>query len=228
MDKETVYRHPSYGLIQFSHRQGSPRLFASSLDRHYNYVTVSIKTATLRRSDTGDRYDGPMHGDIVEVDLSAAQFAELLTTANMGCGTPCTIRRREGEQVPSPPDIDSQAENIRTEFEARAKEFAREILADSQAIKKMLKEKASLNKGDREQISRFLGRVAQELEQNMPFLVEMYQEATEKVVTSAKAEVEAFYVGAVRQAGLAAIAAGQVNVDPPQLPATTTSSEPKE
>lgn len=222
MEDEKRYKHPSYGMVQLSHRQGNPKLFGSALDHHYNYVTLLVKTCELMRSDTGDRYYGPMHGDVVEVDLSAAQFAELLTTANIGLGVPCTIRRREGERVESPPDIDSQPENIRTEFKARAKEFSKKVLAEAAAARDLLKNKATISKGDRERLAGILDQVAQELEMNMPFLVDMYQEATEKVTVGAKAEVEAFMVSAVRQAGLAALAAGQIQIEPPQLPVTTT------
>jgi chorismate mutase len=166
-----------------------------------------------------------MRGDIVEVDLSAAQFAELLTTMNVGLGVPCTIRHVGNRQMKSPPDIDSQPENIRTEFKENAKKLAQKILSRATEAKQLLKEKASLNKSDRERISNILTEVARELEENMPFMVEMYQEATEKIETAAKAEVEAFMVGAVRQAGLAALAAGQVDLAPPQLPAVTTPGD---
>lgn len=221
MDKDTEYTHPSYGMISISHRSGSPKLFHSALDHHYNYVTIAIKTARLFRSDTGDRLYGPMHGDIAEVDLSAAQFAELLTTANIGLGVACTLRNVGNKRIEPPPNIDSQPENLRTEFKARASEFSKRILAETAEVKELLKNKATISKGDREKIASVLGQVAQELEQNMPFLVEMYQEATEKVTGAAKAEVEGFLVGAIRQAGLAALAAGKVEIVPPQLPERT-------
>lgn len=221
MDNKKSYTHPSYGLVSFSHRQGNPKLFHSALENHYNYVTLSIKTGTLIRTDTGDRLYGPMHGDLVEVNLSASQFAELLTTMNIGVGVACTISSFHGKSVPPPPDIDSQPENLRTEFKERAREFTSKVMKETEEIGELLKDKASLSKADRTKILGLLRRVAQELGQNMPFLVEMYQEATEKVVDAAKAEIEGFMVNAVRQAGLAALAAGKVDITPPQLPSKT-------
>ncbi len=218
MDDDKVFEHESYGLVQFSHRSGNPKLFHSALENHYNYVTLLVKTAKLRRSDTGDRVDGPMHGNILEVDLSAAQFAELLTTMNIGSGIACTIRRREGKQVEPPPDIDTQTENLRSEFKVRAKEFTKKILSRASGVTSLLKTKDKLSKADRESISGVISSIAQELSENIPFFVDMYQEATEKITTAAKAEVEAFMVGAVHQAGLAALAAGKVEVAPPRLP----------
>ncbi len=53
----------------------------------------------------------------------------------------------------------------------------------------------------------------------MPFFLEMYEEATDKVTVAAKTEVEAFVVGAIHNAGMAALAAGQVSLTLPQLPA---------
>ncbi len=221
MEDEKEFKHPSYAMASFSHRQGSPKLFHSALEHHYNYVTLSIKTATLLRGDTGDRLYGPIHGDLIEVDFSSAQFAELLTTMNIGMGVACTLHSYNNKAIPRPPDIDSQTENLRAEFKDRAREFTKEILKETESVETLLN-KPTLNKADRAKILCVLQRVSQELGQNMPFFVEMYQEATEKVATAAKAEIEGFMVGAVRQAGLAALAAGQVQVTPPpQLPVKT-------
>ncbi len=218
MREEKVFEHESYGMVQFSHRQGNPKLFGSALEYHNNYVSLIVKTAKLRRSDTGDTIDGPTHGNIVEVSLSAAQFAELLTTMNIGLGVPCTIRAREGKMVSPPPDIDTQTENLRNEFRNRTRSFAKEILADTGQVKELLK-KDKLSKADRATIAGILDRVARELGENAPFFLEMYEEATEKVTTAAKTEMEAFAVGAIQNAGLRALAAGEVNLTPPQLPA---------
>lgn len=222
IDEEKEFTHESYGMVSFSHRSGNPKLFHSALEHHYNYVTLSVKTCRLIRSDTGDRLYGPTHGDIVEVDLSASQFAELLTTMNVSQGAACTIRRRGTKGMEPPPNIDSTTENMRSEFKARAVSFARGILGKAEVVGELLK-KPTINKADRKTIGDVIWRVAQELEANMPFFVEMYQEATGKMVNAAKAEIEGFMVAAVRQAGLAALAAGKVNVVPPSLP---TRSEP--
>jgi hypothetical protein len=221
MSRETnVFEHPSYGMVQFSHRQGNPKLFGSALEYHNNYVSLIVKTAKLRREDTGDYVDGPMHGDIVEVNLSAAQFAELLTTMNVGLGVPCTIRSREGKMVPPPPDVETQTENLRNEFRKRTRDFARKILSDTGEVKEILK-KDKLSKADRSAVAGILDRVAQELSDSAPFFLEMYEEATEKITTSAKAEMEAWAVVAIRNAGMKALAAGQVDLAPPQLESTS-------
>jgi len=211
------YKHESYGMVSFSHRSGNPKLFHSALENHYNYITLSVKTCTLLRGEDGDRLFGPMHGDIVEVDLSASQFAELLTTMNVGMGAACTIRSIGNKTLERPPDIDSTPENMRIEFKARAKSFSKKILERANGVAELLK-KPTLNKADRASIGDIIRTVAQELEKNIPFFVEMYQEATGKVVDAAKAEIEGFMVSAVRQAGLAALAAGKVQITPPALP----------
>jgi hypothetical protein len=221
MKKEKHYKHPSYGMVSFSHRSGNPKLFHSALENHSNYITLAIKTCTLVRSDTGDRLYGPVRGDLIEVDLSASQFTELLTTMNIGLGVACTINTFNNKAVPPPPDIDSQSESLKTEFRERVKDFADDILKDTKEVGDLLN-KPSLNKADRSKILGILTRVSQELKQNIPFFLEVYEEATDKVVDAAKAEIEGFMVSAVRQAGLAALAAGKVDITPPQLPAIKT------
>lgn len=222
---ETEFEHESYGMVSFSHRQGSSHLFHSALENHQHYITLSVKTCKLIRSDTGDRLYAPFDGDIVEVDLSASQFAELLTTMN-GMGTACTIRRRNRKPVAPPPAIDSQPENLRKEFKMRAKSFLEGLASKSKAIEEVLK-KPTINKADRSVISGVISGVVQEVSSNFPFFVEMYREATEKIMDAAKAEIEGFMVSAIRQAGLAALAAGKVEITPPQLPSVPASGEEK-
>lgn len=223
MGNDKTFKHESYGLVAFSHRSGNPKLFHSALENHSNYITLQIKTCSLVRSEEGDRLQGPMNGDLLEVDLSASQFAELLTTMNIGVGTACTIRRLNNKQVEPPPDIDSQPENMRVEVKAKAKSFAEKILARAGEVRELLK-KPALNKSDRASILNVIDTVAMELKENMPFMVTLYQEATEKIINSAKAEIEGFMVSAIRQAGLQALAAGKVQVEPPQLPAITVKT----
>ena len=54
-----------------------------------------------------------------------------------------------------------------------------------------------------------------QLGSNIPFVVKQFQEATTRITTAAKAEVDAFVTGVVRAAGLQSIAEGRL---PPLLP----------
>ena len=176
MSKDETLDHPSYGLVQFSHVTGHRRLFGSSLDTHERTVCLSIKHASLIRNDSGDRYSGLIDGDMVEVHMSAAQFAELLTTMNIGSGVPCTITRVNRQTVAPPPEVDHQTKSVQNKFADRMQDLASKILADSAEVQTLL-EKKSLNVADRNRLQGVFKKLSMELNSNAPFFLEMFEEA---------------------------------------------------
>ena len=209
-DDEFEREHPSYGLIRISRVTGGPgatRLFGSPLASHYGTIRLSIGGAKWTHGLHHDHYYGGMSGEHVEVEMSAAQFADMITSLNVGSGTPCTIRYLAGVQIPSPPDHPTEAEHIRDGFEGsldRYKAKAREYREKIETLTSKLPAKA------KEQIRVALDVIEDQLGANVPFVVKQFQEATTKIATAAKAEVEAFVSHAVRVAGLDAIAEGRL------------------
>lgn len=208
-DKTQTFKHPSYGLISFSRRQGSPKLFGSALDTHYHYVTLSIGYCTLHRDEQGDRYYGSMRGEIVEVNLSAAQFAELITTMNMGMGTPCTLAYINKERIESPPDMPTEAQSVRDGFDDSLRGFVRKLSEKAAEVRACLQKK-SLSQGDRQRISGLIDEAVLELSSNAPFIIDMFREATERIMTAAKTEADAWLTSVIQRAGLKAIQSGAV------------------
>lgn len=82
--------HASWGMVGLYHTQGGERqLFGSDVSNH-NTVILKVKHAKKERSLGRD---WTMGTDLIcEVELSALQFAELLTNMNVGDGVPCTVR----------------------------------------------------------------------------------------------------------------------------------------
>lgn len=83
-------KHKSWGMVGLARTYGAEReLFGSDVTNH-NTIKLTIKHAQKHR-ELGR--DWTMGDDILcEVELSALQFAELLTNMNVGDGVPCTIR----------------------------------------------------------------------------------------------------------------------------------------
>jgi len=211
-------RHESYALVQFVRCSGNPKLYGSALDYHNDYIKLAIKRSVWRRSDTGDRFDGPTDGDLIEVGMSMSQYAELLTSNNIGLGVPCTIQRLNRKGVEPPPsDIPSEGDNIKAEFKERIKGMADSLVKKQKAFAEIMAKK-NLTKADREAAAKTLDQAVQELTSNAPFFLEMFQEATEKVVHTAKAEVAAFMAVASQDRGVALPSGGGA----PQLPLGAT------
>lgn len=198
------FNHPSYGMASFhrSHNGSGARLFGSSITDHHNTVRLTIGAGTLIHELNHDRYYGSLTGEHIEVEFSAAQFAELLTRMNEGSGVPCTIRTREGKRVDDPPDIETETERIKNGFSDtlkgyydRAHKYRREV----DEATKGLSEKA------RTKIRVALDVMEQTFKDNIPFVMTMFDEASSRVASAAKHEIDAFATHVLGVMGLDAI-----------------------
>jgi hypothetical protein len=127
MNDDEKFTHPSYGHAAFTRVTGGiGRLYGSAITDHGSCVELKISTSELVR-DRGLSYEHYYARDrIITVMFSEAQFATLITTMNVSEGAPCTINRREGKAVESPPNVPLETEKIRNEL-AREMKSARRL-----------------------------------------------------------------------------------------------------
>jgi hypothetical protein len=204
-DDRTEERHPAYGLVSFSRVSGgSGKLFGSSVD-NLNFIRLRVCRAVRYHDLSHDWYSSAGGRDLIEVDLSAAQFATLLTTMNVGEGTPCTIRYLDGKKVDDLPPEKMEAHRIQDGFKEQMQEMTKELDAQRTQLNAIL-DKKNVNMGDREQIRSAVDRIFMEIKQNIPFVLEQFNESAEKIVTQAKTEVDAFVTTMVHRTGLEALA----------------------
>lgn len=209
-DDEFEREHPSYGLVRIARVTGGPgaqRLFGSPLAHHYGTIRLTIGKARWIRSLHHDRYHGNLRGEHIEIEMSAAQFADMITSLNVGEGTPCTIRHLAGTPIESPPDHATEAEHIRENFEGSLNKYK----AKAREYRKKIEElTAKLSDKAKREIRIALDVIEDQLSANVPFVVKQFQEATTRITSVAKAEVDACVTGMVRAAGLKAIAGGKL------------------
>lgn len=199
MDEEIIEKHESYGVLGFYRTSSTTsNLFGSSI-KHQNTIRMRLKTASKRRRLNDTRYYGDK--DIVEVEMSYNQFAEIITSMNVGDGVPVTIKRLNGQRMEECPD-----ENIREVFE---KEFAQKMKELGSRMNKLVEEsekilsdKNPLKKNDKELILSELRMLKQELSSNVPFVASQFNEQMDKTVAEAKGEVEAFVMNKVHSLGI--------------------------
>lgn len=201
-DKEES--HPSYVVARFSRVTGNPGpLFGSSLAQHPSFVELEVVRATCQHHLGRDWIHS--HGQpLITVKFSATQFAELLTTMNVGSGVPGTMSRFDGLDVPRPSFVDREIVKVRNGFREKMARLAADVKRDRQEIQDIIAKKA-LTQADREIISRKLEKIDREIGANAPFMLESFEESAAKVVTAAKAEVDAFVMQAVVKAGMDAL-----------------------
>lgn len=192
--------HESYGMLGF-HRVtacGAQPLFGSSI-KHRDTIMLTLKEGYMNRSLNEDWYFG---GDaLFEVEMSATQFADLITSLNQGDGVPVTIRyKRVGElhECEKPPFIDRGSLH-REEF----KEHLDKVYGTSKRLINVLEEKfatkKSFTKADKEEILNICRSIKQNIGCNLDFQVGQFDAQMEKTTTEAKGEIEAFFQNKINQ-----------------------------
>lgn len=221
-DGETE-KHPAFGLVGFSRIQGNPgKLFGSNLENHGSYIVLRIHRAKLYHDLSRDWAMADIRSPIVEVNLSAAQFAELLTTMNIGEGVPCTLHRVMGEQQEEiPQDRKSEPELIADVFEQDCQDFVGKLRKAMDNARALLDSKETLKRKDRDRLVGMLEWIVREVAADQPFRLKQYQCAMEKTTTQAKAELEGFVTTAAINLGVERLREMGANNSPAFLPDRT-------
>jgi len=192
LDSYGAETHPGFGMIKANRvsSSGGVSLFDSEI-KHQHFVSITLSGATRKRELNRDWiYE---RDQIIEVWLSEAQWAQLVSSMNAG-GTPMTIHRdATGALVPEIP------------FEPRLG-LSRQEVHDTVAkllddIKKKLAHVEE--KPSKANITALHHAVANAVA-NADYAVKTMDEHTEKSVAKARADIEAIVANAVlRGANLA-------------------------
>lgn len=214
-DRDRDEAHPSYGMVGLSRTMNGTRgtrLFGSALDNHQGTMRLTVKRGVRRRENGHDWYFAREY--LIDIEMSAAQFVEFITNPNVGDGVPCTIRyaRDEGtggklERMDDVPDAPTEIDHIRSSFASSLTDMIGTMKARRAEIDKIT---AGLSARARESLRVGLDVITQQLASNVPYILTQLEEASGKVVTAAKHEVEAFVATVLRSAGMEAIAEGRM------------------
>lgn len=216
---EPSEEHESYGVLEISRVTCTPPnpLFGSSI-KHGNLIVMQIKKADRRREFQKDFIMGK--DTLVEIQMSASQFADAITSLNIGQGTPVTINFVKGDKWDEtkrrfrepPPETDFKAQ-AQGELNDEMKVIGERILELAKDAKEILKRKGSTIKVDeKEKLFNDLMFIVQEIQNNIPFAHHCFTEAVERTVTEARAELDAAYQTARERLGDKALQAHKMDV----------------
>ena len=189
MEKIKTKNHPSYGMLSFSKVHGSNiPLFGSSI-LHNDIIRLTLREGEVDRNLNRDWYHGRRR--LFEVEMSYSQFAELISSMNQGDGIPVTLKEVMGERRENCPFENKRMEFV-NEFTEKVKEV--QVVCDNliNDTKKLFDTKKPLNKTEKEQILGTLEKIKREVNSNIPFIADSFNEQMDKTVMEAKGEVEAF------------------------------------
>lgn len=202
-DRGTHYEHPAFGQIRASRVSGDTTLYGSDFV-HHNFVSISISRSNLERRLSHDWHFAK--NEMIEVNLSEAQWATFVSSMNVGSGVPCTINHLDGKGVPGislPPRPTTQFKDEIHEAVSRGLREIDSVIAEIGGI--------TMPKGRRDGIVNKLRMAAQHLRSNLPFVAKSFDEHMERIVEKAKIEVNAYLTHAVHDAGLTALSNGKNN-----------------
>lgn len=191
--------HPSFGLVSISRVSGGRRLFESPFE-HQHFITLSISHADRSREDLHYNHIMPC-GEIVEIAMSEVQFAQMVTSLNMGVGTPCTIAHLEGEIIAEP-----GKDQTKEHFAHEAREHFTDLAGMAAELEKLTNMSPKEVKAEHRERMRFLAlKIHQSVTSSMDFFHEQFQKTMDKVVVAAKNEIQAHLANIVQKTGLAAL-----------------------
>ena len=190
MNNNTKETYPSYGMLQFSRTSGgSTNLFGSSI-KHQDTIRMRLYEGSVERMLNSDFYMGT--NTIAEVEMSYSQFAEAITSMNMGSGVPVTIRYLKGIGTIEPCPFTDKREQFENEFKSNLDKANSETQELISSIEALLKDKKPLNKADKEEMLSKLMRISRNIGENNDFLYRQFNEQMDKTTLEAKGEIEAF------------------------------------
>ena len=193
-------KHDSWGMVGIYRQHHNGRELFGSDVTNYNTICLKIKTAQCCR-DLGRDW---VMGDetLIEITLSANQFADLLTNANMGDGVPCTIEYVSGKGM-----IEYKPQKPKLEIiEEERDEIAEKTVSDLETSITMIKElianrKLSKSAGE-ELLSKVSSAYSSLVGGSKEFFKKQAKQEISDMVTEAKRQVQSYVDNKIYSTGL--------------------------
>lgn len=206
-DIDSRETHPAYGMAVFSRAsvggvRGKNRLFGSSIDS-MNIISLTICGAEIYHRLGSDHFMGTK--EIIRVDMTEHQFAQLLTTMNQGDGVPVTIAHVNGKRTPPLPDTKVEAAKIIDKFREDIAKWKKQLSTTTAEVDAIIAKKGALNVEEKKRLTELTSSLVHQIENHSTFLLDQFDESVAGVIGQAKAEVEGFINSAVQRTGLEAL-----------------------
>lgn len=185
---EATESEPYMVTVRASHTSGDAALFDSE-HRHQGFVSLRIHSAERKRGLSRDWIHA--RKEIIEVKMSHAQWAAMISTPNSGSGTPATLSHIFHQPVQQP-EPDRRTDKYGPELLDRLHRAVERI--DTLSEGKLTK----AQKAD-------LAMVRQEIVSNIPFVAAQFDEHMEERVQKARSDIEAHMQASIQRVGLAAL-----------------------
>jgi len=199
MSTYDIKKHPAFGQVRINKVYNTPlRLYGSAhpgkADRCFYLIRITKSEKIL--SDVDARYSE--RGVIAEVALTPAQLTHAILSTEEASGVPCTILFTESEGRIRPigeEDEPLALDSIRYMFKAKMDGLKQLAKSSQKAADELLSKGSRVTATDRKELHRSIQAISTELKSNINFILESFQIATEKMISEAKAEIDAYRQG---------------------------------
>lgn len=205
----SVYRsHPSFGSVVLHRVSSSGSYLAGSAVKHRGFVCLSVSEAQFVEHGYGHE-SVYSKKQIIQVAMTEAQFAELISRWNVGDGTPCTIMRRPDPSAPmvgvEEPPRDQTARERFDGVIADAVSGVSTLIGDTvKEIEAIVGDR--LPKKQKEKLDMALRVLRENAPADLKYVTTGLNEVAEKITARAKTEMEAAGRALVEKLGLGAVA----------------------
>lgn len=201
-------QHPAFGLLSINKcfGAGGNQLFGSDIENP-SYVEIEIRPAEVEVDEiTGEeRICASSRMPFIRVNMSNLQFADAIFNHNINDGVPCTIIYKDNQLVEKlPKRIESKGERLQTFFKQRMRKMAEQYIQDSERVKELM-DKKYLTQDEKKEISNIFEGLQRNLKNNIPYWIDLFQEATEKTILQAKTELDGILTNVIHKKGLEAL-----------------------
>jgi hypothetical protein len=198
------YSDPTMVMVGFSRRTYSGMdgisLFGSSV-KNGQVISLTIYPADVERYLSNDWYHAESK-PLIEVLLSPLQFAELLTTMNIGFGIPGTMVRHEDQSFELP-EYPSTVEQFKEEVQDDLREVVDKILQAGKLIENLIDDPKPIGKQVRKELRELVASYRKLIEDHLPFVLNQFGRRMARTVTEARADVDAFVENTIVKTGIA-------------------------
>lgn len=203
-DNQTVTHHPAYGMVTVNrtHTNGTT-LFASDIN-HNELITLAFFQGEECETDGDMRQSRRSNRPLLEVSLSPAQWAAMITSFGLGEGVPCTLNYIRDGKIVGLPSIE-KVESTRERFDRQIQEAAAREMAKIQEKMDALAGLVAKGKAGKKELAEVYSGLAgamNNLPGNLSFSTTLMQEAMDHIVASGKAELEAVALGVATRLGM--------------------------
>lgn len=187
---ESRETHESFGMVSFGRVQGAARLFGTSIPRHDGFIELTVRRAERnfsygRQTFYGDRVP------LVRVWMSVAQFAEAITSLNVGDGVPCTLRSMGMVDFDQVPEMMTEHALVEQELVDKFNDRTDALREAIDELSAYAEGRSSVSKARLRDVVKAAEFALRTFTESTPHALKNFHEAAERVVSQAKTEIDA-------------------------------------